>query len=99
MLQESNGTICENPVVMNHNMVYNWERNNLVQSQNNLSEYFYDNYYYPYMTHWQSYPVYICTDKTKKAIEVLKALEKDGITQIVSVSKFIELVEKISNIL
>jgi hypothetical protein len=49
--------------------------------------------------YWQSYPVYVCTDKTAKAIAVLKALEADGITQIVSVSKFIELVEKIAALL
>ena len=26
---------------------------------------------------WSNYPVYVCTDKTKKAIEILKALQAD----------------------
>ena len=48
--------------------------------------------------YWNSYPVYICTDKTRKAIEVLKALEEDGL-KVQSVPKFIKLVEKIAGIL
>jgi hypothetical protein len=49
--------------------------------------------------YWQQYPVYVCTDKTKKAIEVLKALQADKLLTCNSVARFIELVEKISNIL
>ena len=45
------------------------------------------------------YPVYICSDKTAKAIEVLKALEADKVIELRSVKKFIEMVEKISSIL
>lgn len=48
---------------------------------------------------YQSYPIYVCTDKTKKAIEVLKALQAENLLECKSVSKFIELVEKISNLL
>jgi len=49
--------------------------------------------------YWKSYPVYICTDKTKKAIEVLKALQAEKILKCESVPRFIALVEKISSIL
>jgi hypothetical protein len=57
-------------------------------------------YGYPIQTqiYWQSYPIYVCTDKTKKAIDVLKALEADGL-KVTSVTKFIALVEKIAAIL
>src|SRR5678815_1583938 len=56
--------------------------------------------YWPYQTvYWNSYPVYVCTDKTKKAIEVLKALQADKLLKCDSVPRFIELVEKISNLL
>lgn len=59
-----------------------------------------DYYTYPYQTvYWNSYPVYICTDKTKKAIEVLKALQSEKLLDCKSVPRFIELVEKISNLL
>ena len=55
---------------------------------------------WPYQTiYWNSYPVYVCTDKTKKAIEVLKALQADKLLDCKSVPRFIELVEKIANIL
>ncbi len=54
-------------------------------------------FYQPY-GYWGSYPVYICTDKTKKAIDVLKALESEGL-KVTSVKKFIELTEKIAAIL
>ncbi len=54
---------------------------------------------YPYQTQWYSYPVYVCSDKTAKAIEILKALQADKILEVKSVPKFIELVEKISGIL
>ncbi len=49
--------------------------------------------------YWNSYPVYVCLDKTKKAIEVLKCLESQKLLKIASVPKFIEMVEKISAIL
>jgi hypothetical protein len=49
--------------------------------------------------YWNSYPVYVCTDKTKKAIEVLKALQAEKLLQCESVPRFIELVEKISGLL
>lgn len=56
--------------------------------------------YWPYQTvYWGSYPVYVCTDKTKKAIEVLKALQADKILKCDSVSRFISLVDKIAGLL
>lgn len=48
---------------------------------------------------YQSYPVYVCTDKTKKAIDVLKALEADKAIRLTSVKSFIAMVEKIAGIL
>ena len=48
---------------------------------------------------WHGYPVYVCTDKTKKAIDVLKALEADKLIKCQSVPKFIALVEKIAGLL
>jgi hypothetical protein len=49
--------------------------------------------------YWNNYPVYVCTDKTKKAIEVLKALQAEKILKCESVPRFIALVEKISALL
>lgn len=49
--------------------------------------------------YWNSWPVYITTDKTKKAIEVLKALQAEKLLDCKSVPKFIELVEKIAGLL
>lgn len=49
--------------------------------------------------YWNNYPVYVTTDKTKKAIEVLKALQAEKLLDCKSVPRFIELVEKISGIL
>ncbi len=48
---------------------------------------------------WMNYTVYYCTDKTKKAIEVLKHLQNKKILTCNSVNRFIELVEEISNLL
>lgn len=64
------------------------------------SQYFYPD---PWPTsstiYWQSYPVYVCTDKTKKAIEILKTLQADKLLECKSVGRFIELVEKIAALL
>ncbi len=49
--------------------------------------------------YWNSYPVYVCTDKTKKAIDILKALQAEKMIKCDSVPRFIGLVEKISNLL
>lgn len=54
--------------------------------------------FYP-ITYFNSYPVYICTDKTKKAIEILKILQNEKKIDCKSVNQFISLVEKISEIL
>lgn len=51
------------------------------------------------ITYWSNYPVYVCTDKTKKAIEVLKALQTEKLLECKSVPRFIELVEKVANLL
>jgi hypothetical protein len=48
---------------------------------------------------WNNYPVYVYLDKTKKAIDILKALEADKTLKVTSVSRFIALVEKISGLL
>jgi hypothetical protein len=45
------------------------------------------------------HPVYVCTDKTKKAIDVLKALEASKLIKCQSVPKFIALVEQIAGLL
>ena len=62
--------------------------------------------YYPYtnwwtqpITYWQSYPVYVYTDKTAKAIQVLKTLEEEKLYKLSSVKQFIALVEKIAALL
>jgi hypothetical protein len=61
---------------------------------------YFDSYHWPYQTvYWNSYPVYVCTDKTKKAIEVLKALQAEKLLKCDSVPRFIALVEKSSNLL
>lgn len=49
--------------------------------------------------YWNSYPVYVCTDKTAKAIEILKSLQAEKLLDVKSVPRFIELVEKISGLL
>lgn len=46
-----------------------------------------------------SFPVYICSDKTRKAIEVVKVMHTEKQMAAMSASKFMELVEKISAIL
>lgn len=56
-------------------------------------------YCWPQSTYWGSYPVYICTDKTKKAIEVLKCLQAEKLLKCDSVPRFIELVDKIASLL
>lgn len=52
-----------------------------------------------WQTYWYSYPVYVCADKTKKAIEILKALQAEKILRCDSVPRFIALVDKISALL
>ncbi len=48
---------------------------------------------------WNTYPVYVCTDKTKKAIDILKALQSEKQIDCKSVPQFIRLIEKIAEIL
>ncbi len=52
----------------------------------------------PYTT-WSGWPVYVTTDKTKKAIDILKTLQAEKMIKCDSVPRFIELVEKISGLL
>lgn len=49
--------------------------------------------------YWGNYPVYVTTDKTAKAIEILKALQADKLIKCKDVDEFIALVEKIYGIL
>ena len=44
---------------------------------------------------YQTYPIYITSDKTAKAIDILKMLQAEKVIDVKSVPRFIELVEKI----
>jgi hypothetical protein len=70
----------------------------VASSSNNLTVGSISWYNTPY-TYWQSYPVYVCEDKTKKAIDVIKALQAEKLLKCDSVPRFIALVEKISQLL
>lgn len=101
MLQVVNGNIQENlagmqsMTVSSHNQMSTGAYVGDYQYQPPLS-----NTYWPYQTvYWNSYPVYICQDKTKKAIEVLKALQAEKLLKCESVPRFISLVEMISALL
>jgi hypothetical protein len=54
----------------------------------------YSPYYY-----YGNYPVYVCTDKTKKAIDILKHLQAKKKIRCDDVDKFIALVEEIAGLL
>lgn len=111
MLEQLNdGRIVETPQVTTSNFVSNGNSadcvGNLSTAGQTATYGCYDGnygvlgcYYYPYQTIWQSYPIYVCSDKTAKAIAILKALQEDKQIQCKSVTKFIALVEKISSIL
>jgi hypothetical protein len=91
-LKLNDGTVRENSIYG----TYNNELNQLTQQcQGQISNCWQPQ---PY-TYWGSYPVYINTDRTKKAIDILKALEADKTISFKSVSKFIELTEKIAKLL
>jgi len=99
MLEFTNGTITES--VSNNMMVQSGAAggslsSGYIQGSGGLST---SGCYWNYPIYWQSYPVYACSDKTKKAIEVLKALQAEKLLKCDSVPRFIELVEKISNLL
>jgi hypothetical protein len=102
MLQLTNGSIVESPVVtatlgnINTSGFFDGQPLGGSLGANNCIAY----YPYPSQTiYWNSYPVYVCTDKTAKAIEILKCLEKNKKIKCDSVPKFIELVEQIAGIL
>lgn len=59
----------------------------------------YGQYTAPYYQ-WGGYPVFVCHNKTKKAIEVLKCLQREKLVKkIEDVDGFIEMVDKIAAIL
>jgi len=98
MLQLTNGSIVEMPlgeVTTSNNCSFT--TGGFVPTTTTVP--FPDYTYYACNTIWNSYPVYVCSDKTKKAIEILKALQAEKQIECKSVPKFIELVEKISNLL
>ena len=99
MLQLTNGSIVEMPIP---DGTYTGGTTQTVTANNCFLT---GNYYYwPYNSdtqtvYWNSYPVYVCSDKTKKAIEILKTLQAEKKIRCDSVPKFIELVDKIAAIL
>lgn len=56
-------------------------------------------YYLNPVTYWNNYPIYIKEDKTDKAIKILQALQKEKMIEVKSVTRFVELVEKIKGLL
>ncbi len=97
MLQEINGTIVEQgSLTMTAGLQGGpGSLNSCAGGTNWLGGWPYNNS----QIYWQSYPLYITTDKTAKAIEILKTLQADKFLEVKSVPRFIELVEKISAIL
>ncbi len=93
MLKEVNGVIQETAMTVG---TVQFSANSANTTADNCLHY-YPNWYPT--TYWQTYPVYVYTDKTKKAIEVLKALQEEKLLKCDSVSRFIALVEKISELL
>ncbi len=56
-------------------------------------------YTYAYQTAWNNYPVYVTTDRTEKAIKILQVLETKKVIEVKSVKRFIELVEKLKELI
>jgi hypothetical protein len=48
------------------------------------------------ITYWNGWQVYTHTDRTAKAIQILKLLQAEKLIEVNSVPRFIELVEKIA---
>ncbi len=100
MLQLTNGNIIEMPNLVNYADSSGGGTSYVPSSETQVSNNCVGGWpYSDYYTIWQSYPVYICSDKTAKAIEILKVLQAEKKIRCDSVPKFIELVEKISAIL
>lgn len=101
MLQEVNGAIRETPAALNQCMtVLNGGGGSITgTSIGSCGDWPLTTGYYHAPIYWNNYPVYICTDKTKKAIEVLKALQAEKMLTCNSVPRFIELVDKIAGLL
>lgn len=94
MLTFENGAIQETPMpVMNTKITGGTLTSGVYQTSNCYQPWPQDT------TYWLNYPVYVCSDRTKKAIDVLKALQAEKILKCDSVPRFIELVEKISQLL
>ena len=70
-----------------------------LQSSNNLGQYQTQSNYPPYTYYYQSYPIYIYHDKTKKAMDILQKLQEEKLLEIKSVTKFVETVNKIAGLL
>ena len=56
-------------------------------------------YYETTPVFYNSWPVYITTDKTAKAIEILKLLQREKLLDLKSVPTFIKVVEQIAKAL
>ena len=95
MLTFENGAIQETPVTT-------MTTGGTIDSLTGGALYQTTNCYQPWptqTTYWLTYPVYVCSDRTKKAIDVLKALQADKVLECKSVPRFIALVEKIALLL
>ncbi len=104
MLQEVNGKIVESrsEQATRHQLAtQNYQDNSLQNSSYSVNGCFGGEYqlHYSQPVYWNTYPVYVCSDKTAKAIEILKKLQAEKVIDVKSVPKFIELVEQISGIL
>ncbi len=90
MALNANGSIYETGSVTTTGVVSNTIAGGI---SDNITTGCYQTYY------WGNYPVYVCTDKTKKAIDIVKALEAAKHLKITSVPKFLALVEEIAGLL
>ncbi len=101
MLQLHDGTIVETTETVEHNQgLGGLGANQSLSGFQNLNNCNYGNLGgYGYQTVWNAYPVYVTSDKTAKAIEILKKLQTEKVIEVKSVPRFIELVEQISAIL
>ncbi len=95
MLQLMNETIQEIPTTLTTTGTFT--ANGIGQTNCNEWPLTTNAFYQPY--YWMNYPVYVCTDKTKKAIDILKHLQAKKKIRCDDVEKFITLVEEIAGLL
>lgn len=96
MLTASNGAIYETASMATTGAMTKAGAVQMTQAMNCVD---YGQYTVPYYQ-WGGYQVYVCHDKTKKAIEVLKCLQREKLVKkIEDVDGFIAMVEKIAAIL